>query len=285
MKNKDRSLTPKQLHVIRNAATEPPSTGEYNLQHGVGTYLCRACGKALFQSDSKFISSCGWPSFDIAVPKAVLSRPDPDGLRQEIICSHCQAHLGHVFEGERLTEKNKRYCVNSLSLDFIENTEILDTEEAILAAGCFWGVEYFFKQLPGVLKTEVGYTGGTFPNPDYKVVCDGITGHVEAVRILYSPEMLSYESLLKYFFEIHDPEQSNGQGPDHGSQYRSAIFYYDQMQKQVAEDLVTILENKGCKVATLVLPVNTFWKAESFHQDYYTKMQQKPYCHTYTKRF
>jgi peptide methionine sulfoxide reductase msrA/msrB len=160
-----------------------------------------------------------------------------------------------------------------------------NTEEAILAAGCFWGVEYFFQQLPGVVKTEVGYTGGNDPNPSYERVCQGNNGHFEAVRVVYYPKKISFEAIIKYFFEIHDPTQKNGQGPDIGQQYQSAIFYSDKLQRQIAENVIAQLEQSDNKITTQLLPVSIFWSAETYHQNYYKKSGKQPYCHRYTKRF
>jgi len=160
MKLKTQSLSPEKLHILRDKGTEHPFTGQYNHWTQAGTYLCRQCGFALFRSQTKFQSACGWPSFDEEIKNAIHYSPDPDGHRIEILCAQCDAHLGHVFKGEQLTVKNIRHCVNSLSLDFVPDLTVYDTEEAIFAAGCFWGVEYYFKKLPGVLMTEVGYTGG-----------------------------------------------------------------------------------------------------------------------------
>lgn len=281
---KDNSLPPEVLEIIRLGATERPYTGIYNDFCPLGTYLCRGCGSALFRAHSKFNTSCGWPSFDESLTCAVTEKTDKDGLRTEILCTQCVAHLGHVFTGEGLTAKNKRYCVNSKSLDFVENTDIMDTEEAIVAGGCFWGVEHYLEKLAGVLSTEVGYTGGEKPFPSYTEVCSGNTGHFEAVRLIYSPLQLDYESLLKYFFEIHNPSQAGGQGPDRGLQYQSAIFYYNDIQKQIAEKLIKLLQQNS-SIATKLLPVTSFWSAETEHQHYYAKTQGKPYCHVYTKRF
>lgn len=281
---KDSSLPPDVLKIIRHQATERPFSGQYENTFSPGTYLCRGCGIALFRSHSKFNAGCGWPSFDEALEKAVIERPDLDGLRTEIICARCTAHLGHVFTGEGFTAQNIRHCVNSNALDFVEDTLIIDTEEAIIAGGCFWGVEYYLGKLSGVLRTEVGYTGGEKAYPSYDEVCAGDTGHYEAIRVIYAPSQLDYETLMKYFFEIHDPTQSNGQGPDHGFQYRSAIFYYNEAQKKVAEKLIALLK-KDMPVATQLLPISTFWPAERSHQQYYTKTGHQPYCHVYTQRF
>jgi peptide methionine sulfoxide reductase msrA/msrB len=285
MEYKEKSLPSYLLKIIREKGTEYPFTGQYETMDGAGTYLCRQCGLALFRSETKFFSSCGWPSFDQEIAGRILREQDADGQRTEIVCVRCKGHLGHVFEGEGFTLMNTRHCVNSASLDFVSNLHVDDTEEVILAAGCFWGVEYYLKKLAGVLKVEVGYTGGKKVNPTYAEVCEGITGHFEAVRVLYDPEKTSYEQVLKYFFEIHDPSQTNGQGPDIGEQYLSACFYYNTKQKLIAQELIKYLEQKGYKIATKVLPVSIFWPAESLHQDYYQKTKKQPYCHSYTKRF
>lgn len=282
---KNNSLTPDALQVIRNKGTEYAFSGQYHDWDQAGTYLCRQCGLALFRSQTKFHSGCGWPSFDEEIADAVKKQLDSDGQRIEILCARCDAHLGHVFKGEGFTAKNIRHCVNSLSLDFVANLTVLDTEEAIFAAGCFWGVEYYFKKLPGVVKTEVGYTGGEIKNPSYEAVCSGKTGHIEAIRVLYDPSKINYEAVAKYFFEIHDPTQTNGQGPDLGEQYLSVIFYYNEEQQKIAQSLVTQLKDNNYPVVTRILPVSIFWPAENYHQDYYTKTGKTPYCHRYTKRF
>ncbi len=282
---KDQSLPSVILNVIRNQATEPPNSGTYHHPPGAGTYLCRGCGLALFRVSMQFDSHCGWPSFDEYIPNAIAERLDKDGKRMEIVCARCHAHLGHVFYGESLTDKNIRHCVNSISLDFIPNSEVLDTEEAIVAGGCFWGVEHYLRRLTGVLRTEVGYTGGHQENPAYDEVCSGLTGHVEAVRVLYDPQKISYEDILRHFFEIHDPTQQKGQGPDIGSQYLSMVYYYDTAQKTMAEKLIQLLKKHGYAVVTKLLPISIFWPAETYHQSYYEKTGKNPYCHKVTKRF
>jgi peptide methionine sulfoxide reductase msrA/msrB len=282
---KTNSLTPQLLNIIRDRGTEYPFTGDYTDQDMPGTYLCRQCGLALFRAHSKFHSGCGWPSFDEEIVGNVSKITDPDGRRTEIVCTRCKAHLGHVFSGEGFTAKNIRHCVNSASLDFVSNTTVNDTEEAILAAGCFWGVEYYLKQLNGVVKTEVGYSGGSKEKPSYEEVCRHETGHLEAIRVIFDPQIISYEEVLKYFFEIHDPTQQNGQGPDIGEQYLSAIFYYDTQQQQTAASVMQLLAQKNINPATKLLPVSTFWPAEEYHQDYYQKTAKTPYCHRYIKRF
>jgi len=279
------SLIPIVRDIMLDKATERPFTGEYEEFDQAGTYLCRQCGLALFRAQHKFHSGCGWPSFDEEIKNAVKRELDQDGQRTEILCARCNGHLGHVFHGEAYTAKNLRHCVNSLSLDFVADEKIEDTAEAIFAAGCFWGVEYYFKKLPGVLKTEVGYSGGDHANPSYQDVCEKYTGHYEVIRVIYDPKKIDYETLTKYFFEIHDPTQTDGQGPDHGQQYLSRIFYYNEEQKNIANQLIQQLITKGYNVTTRLLPVDIFWRAENYHQDYYQKTGKQPYCHHYTKRF
>lgn len=158
-------------------------------------------------------------------------------------------------------------------------------EFAIFAGGCFWGVEHLMKQLPGVRAVEAGYIGGFKEHPVYEEVKAHQTGHAEAVRIVFDPEQVSYETLAKRFFEIHDPTQRDGQGPDLGEQYRSEVFYLNEEQKNVALRLIDLLKQKGYDVVTRVTPATTFWPAEAYHQDYYEKKGTEPYCHFYTKRF
>jgi len=161
----------------------------------------------------------------------------------------------------------------------------MNIERAIFAGGCFWGVEYYFKQAKGVLSTSVGYTGGHKSNPTYREVSYDDTGHAEAVEVTYDPDVTTYEDITKLFFEIHDPTQVNRQGPDIGEQYRSEIFYLNDEQKKIASKLIQELKAKGYNVATKLTKAGNFWKAEGYHQDYYQKTGGTPYCHRYTKRF
>ncbi len=281
-------LTPEEERVIINKGTEMPFTGEYYNHKAEGTYICRQCGAALFRSSDKFDSGCGWPSFDDEIPGAVKRTLDADGRRTEITCAKCGGHLGHVFEGERLTAKDTRHCVNSISLDFVPAAKVssqVALEKAYFAGGCFWGVEHLLKQEEGVISTQVGYIGGQTKNPTYKQVCYENTGHAEAVEVGFEPYKTSYERLARLFFEIHDPTQKNGQGPDIGDQYRSAVFYTNPAQKGTTEKLIGLLMAKGYKVVTEVTPADTFWPAEDYHQDYYDKTGHEPYCHVYQERF
>ena len=279
-----KKLTSKEASVIINKGTEAPFSGKYNNHFEKGIYTCKRCGAELFESDSKFRSECGWPSFDEQIEGAVKWQPDADGVRTEIICNRCGGHLGHVFLGEGFTAKNARYCVNSISMNFMPAQEE-KTERAIFASGCFWGTEYHFQRAPGVISTTVGYTGGHVDNPTYKQVCTDRTGHAEAVEVIYDPSKTSYEQLAKLFFETHDFTQLNRQGPDLGRQYRSAVFYLDDQQKQTAAKLVDELKKKGFDVKTQITPAGKFWPAEEYHQEYYQKTGKTPYCHIYRKIF
>lgn len=253
LKNNTLKLNPlskDEQYVILNKGTERPFTGEYTDKFDKGTYICKQCNAPLYESDSKFHSGCGWPSFDDEIKGAVKKTLDSDGQRTEITCANCGGHLGHVFYGEGLTDKNTRHCVNSTSMLFIEGgakrivTEP-KTAQAIFAGGCFWGVEYYFQHAKGVLSTKVGYIGGSKENPTYKEVCSHTTGHVEALEVTFDHSQTTYEELTKLFFEIHDPTQANGQGNDVGSQYLSEIFYFDDVQKATCEKLIAQLQLNG----------------------------------------
>jgi peptide methionine sulfoxide reductase msrA/msrB len=291
-------LTKEEEYVILKKGTERPWTGDLLNNKKTGTYICAQCNAPLYASADKFDSQCGWPSFDDEIKGAVRRQTDADGRRTEILCANCDGHLGHVFLGEGFTPKNTRHCVNSLSMNFIEDgkplppvlgkssgTDAANTGTAIFAGGCFWGVEYLLEQQPGVKDAVSGYTGGHKENPTYREVCNHTTGHIEAVKVTYDPKVTDYETLAKFFFEIHDPTQVDRQGPDIGEQYRSVIFYENDAQKEVAQKLITILKDKGYKVATKLEAASHFWVAEEYHQDYYNNKGSLPYCHAYTKRF
>ena len=313
-----------EADVLLRKATEAPYTGEYLNNHAAGTYICRQCGMPLYHSDDKFESGCGWPSFDKEVAGAVRRVPDADGRRVEIICANCGGHLGHVFEGEGFTERNTRHCVNSLSMKFAQAgsdeekaalARLADkasavspagtagsgvaataatatqtsttggcTATAVVAGGCFWGVEDAFQKIAGVCEAVSGYTGGHTVNPSYEDVCRGDTGHAEAVLVRVDPTRVSYEQILRRFFEIHDPTQLNRQGPDWGEQYRSAVFYENAEQKAVAQKLVARLKELGYKVVTQIEPAGPFYAAEDYHQDF-TRRTGRGACHMSVPRF
>lgn len=290
-------LTPEEERIIVHKGTERPFTGQYVHHKADGTYACRRCGHPLFPSSAKFDSGTGWPSFDEALPGAVRELSDADGMRTEIVCAQCGAHLGHVFRGEGFTKNDTRNCVNSASLAFeplkesgaSENADNAAAQapvrQAYFAGGCFWGVEYHFEKLAGVLDASSGYMGGQRANPSYEEVSSKATGHAETVRVTYDSRKVDYETLAKLFFDIHDPTQVDRQGPDVGSQYRSAIFVSNDDERRTVRALIQQLESRGYDVATEVEPAERFWPAEGYHQDYYSKSGKHPYCHTRVDRF
>ena len=276
-------LTPVEAAVIEHKGTERPFSGQHWNRFEAGTYACRKCGAELYRSAAKFPSDCGWPSFDDEIPGAVKRLADADGERTEIVCASCGGHLGHLFLGEGFTAKDTRHCVNSVSLVFRPAASGLDT--AYFAGGCFWGVEDAFQQEKGVKTAISGYMGGTVANPSYDQVCSGRTGHAETVKVEFDPSQVSYATLARLFFELHDPTQLNRQGPDVGSQYRSAVFYASEAQKQVAEKLIAELLARGYAVVTEVVPAGVFYPAEAYHQDYLEHHPERAGCHLRVKRF
>jgi peptide methionine sulfoxide reductase msrA/msrB len=284
-----KKLTPEEAQVILSKGTERAFCGNLVDNHKDGVYVCRLCGLPLFDSSAKFDSGSGWPSFfQPFAPGHVHEETDSShGMtRTEITCARCGGHLGHVFnDGPRPT--GLRFCLNSASLTFFEKGQTLPpesspilTETAYFAGGCFWGVEDRFQQIPGVIDAVSGYQGGTTKNPTYEQVCRGDTGHAETVKVVFDPARVSYPTLLAYFFKFHDPTQLNRQGPDHGTQYRSAIFTTSDAQTQAAAAFIAAQSTtdrfKGRKIATQVTPITPttpapFHEAESYHQDYDAK--------------
>ena len=313
-------LSPEEERVIVGKGTERPFSGAYWNLHEDGSYRCRRCGAPLFPSSAKFDSGTGWPSFDDAFPAAVLEVRDADGQRAEIVCAKCGAHLGHVFRGEGFTDKQTRHCVNSLSLAFVpaagdvaaggesgtsgaavaaagaaatagtcanadDPAPAKATADAYFAGGCFWGVEYWMEKAPGVIRAESGYMGGAVDYPTYGQVGSGRTGHAETVHVVYDPSRTTYEALAKLFFDIHDPTQVDQQGPDRGTQYRSAVFPTDAEQLATVQGLIERLKARGFRVATRVEPAGPFWRAEEYHQHWYQRKGSEPYCHAREDRF
>ena len=156
---------------------------------------------------------------------------------------------------------------------------------ATFGAGCFWGVEYVFRRVPGVIDVEVGYSGGMTPNPTYRDVCSHTTGHAEVTRVRFDDERVSYDQLLEVFWAMHDPTQVDRQGPDIGDQYRSVIFAHSPEQRTAAEASRERAQPRFDRpIATKVEPASEFWPAEDYHQDYYAKTGHEPYCHAVPTR-
>ena len=286
-------LTPEQYYVLRDKGTERAFTGKFVFTKDKGTYKCAGCGEHLFTDDMKFESNCGWPSFDkeVAGGKIIQTEDNSHGMkRTEITCARCGGHLGHIFD-DGPTETGVRYCVNSASLSF-EKEDKMNTDEnekiemITLAGGCFWCIEAVFEELMGVIKVESGYSGGKLNNPSYKDISTGKTGHAEVVQITYASNVISIEELLEVFFTLHDPTTLNRQGADVGTQYRSAIFYHNQEQKNTAEKIIkTLNENKVFEnpIITAVEEYTKFYIAENYHQEYYKLNKQEPYCRAVIK--
>jgi peptide methionine sulfoxide reductase msrA/msrB len=303
-----KQLTPLQVHVTQECGTEPPFHNAYWDNHRPGIYVDVVSGEPLFLSKDKYDSGTGWPSFTRPVGPGHLQTQTDSSLfdtRVEVRSARAGSHLGHVFD-DGPAPTGKRYCMNSASLRFVPAEQMaaegygqylpqLGLPEpvpaptsrptravATLAGGCFWGVQELIRALPGVLDSKVGYTGGTTDHPDYEQVHTGRTGHAEAVEITFDPTVISYESILRYFFRLHDPTTANRQGNDVGTQYRSAIFYHDDEQRGIAEKVKAEVDASGkwrSKVTTQIVPASSFYLAEDYHQDYLQKNPGGYTCH------
>jgi len=279
-------LTEEQYYIIREKGTERPFTGKLLMNKEKGIYKCAACGAELFTDEMKFDSHCGWPSFDKEIAGGKIKQTIDNSLgreRIEITCASCDGHLGHIFD-DGPTETGQRYCVNSVSLEFVPENQ--KEEQITLAGGCFWCIEAVFDDLKGVIKAESGYSGGKKENPTYKEVCSEETGHAEVVHITYIPSQIKLEEILEVFFTVHDPTQLNRQGNDIGTQYRSAIFYHTENQKKIAGKVIVDLTKEmvfSNKIVTEILPFKKFYKAEDYHQQYFELNGENPYCQSVVK--
>lgn len=287
-------LTPEQYHVARQSGTERPFSHASCQRFEPARYRCVCCKEMLFDSQEKFDSGTGWPSFSQPIqPNAISYHADRSHgmVRVEVRCNSCDAHLGHVFpDGPQPT--GLRFCINGIVMEKVktENSDEPDGEPAhakeisqlahvTFGGGCFWCTEAIFQRLRGVHRVESGYSGGTTKNPSYEEVCSGRTGHAEVIQVTYDPAKISFTDLIKLHLSTHDPTTLNRQGADHGTQYRSIIFYSTPEERAASLDAVNAVEALlGKRIVTELKPFEVFYPAEEPHQDYFNRNPQSGYC-------
>lgn len=304
------NLTDLQYHVTQENGTERAFKNEYWDNKKEGIYVDVVSGEALFSSQDKYDSGSGWPSFTKPIVKnEIVEKKDNEfGMtRIEVRSKTANSHLGHVFDDGPKDKGGMRYCINSAALRFIpkENLEkegygkylslfdkkntkadINKYEKAVLAGGCFWGMEELVRKLNGVVDIKAGYSGGSIKNPAYALVSTGLTGHAESIEVTFDPKKINYETILRFFFQIHDPTTKDRQGNDKGSQYRSAIFYMNDEQKNIANNLIKKADASGVfpgKIVTQVEKFSGFYEAEDYHQDYLQNNPGGYTCHKIRK--
>ena len=306
-----KKLTPEQFAVVCNSGTEPAFQNAFWNHHEDGIYVDVASGEPLFSSLDKFDSGTGWPSFTRPIEKEnVVEKADFQyGMKRvEVRSKHGDSHLGHVFDDGPKAKGGLRFCINSASLRFVPvgkmeaegygdylppfekagkgpkkgapagKAAAVKTEEVYLAGGCFWGMQDIIRKIPGVISTDVGYTGGKVKNATYR----NHEGHAEAVRVVFDPSKLTFHQLLRWYFRMHDPTTKDRQGNDQGSSYRSAIFYKSEAQRKTAEEFKAKLDKVGKwgkPAVTEIVPAGEYWKAEEDHQDYLVKLPTGYTCH------
>jgi peptide methionine sulfoxide reductase msrA/msrB len=292
------ALTAEQFRVTQRSGTEAPGTGALLDNHEPGIYVDIVSGEPLFASSDKFESGCGWPSFTKPIVPAHVKelRDSSHGMiRTEVRSSGADSHLGHVFNDGPRDRGGLRYLHQLAALALRPSRRdgeaglrriprpgggraMSQQERAVLAGGCFWGMQDLIRKMDGVISTRVGYSGGDVPNATYR----NHGSHAEAIEVIFDPARLSYRQLLEFFFQVHDPSTKNRQGNDVGTSYRSAIYYADDEQKRVAEDTIADVNASGLwpgKAVTEVAPVGPFWEAEPEHQDYLERIPHGYTCH------
>jgi peptide methionine sulfoxide reductase msrA/msrB len=300
-----KKLSSEQFAVTQQCGTEPAFHNAYWDNHKPGLYVDVVSGEPLFSSLDKFDSGTGWPSFTRPVDgtEIVEKKDSAFGMsRTEVRSKVADSHLGHVFDDGPAAKGGLRYCINSAALKFIPLEEMDQAgygqylepfvkaglikarvhETAILAGGCFWGMEEIIRKIPGVVKTTVGYSGGTTSDPTYEEVCTGTTGHAESIQVVFDSTRLSYAELLDYFFRMHDPTTLNRQHNDVGTQYRSAIFYTSEAQNKTAETVKARWDKSGKfkkPITTEITAADKFYPAEEYHQKYLVKHPGGYTCH------